>query len=91
LHEEIPQVSRGSRDTIHGRIRVTVRVTVNGAGDVVHETLEYPGPSKYFARQASAAAQKWKFGPASAPDSSREALIEFGFNRWGTTGHATLR
>jgi TonB family protein len=89
LHEEIPDVPRSARNTIHGRIRVSVRVTVDTSGNVTDETLENAGPSKYFARLASDAARKWKFAPAEGDDEdSREWLLRFEFARGGTTAHA---
>jgi TonB family protein len=88
LHEEIPVVPRSSSDTIHGTITVVVRVTVDRSGSVVDETLENPGPSKYFARLATTAARSWKFGPADGQN-SREWLVSFAFTRDSTTGHAT--
>jgi TonB family protein len=87
LHEEIPDVPRRNRDTIRGRIKVSVRVTVDSSGNVVNETLEKPGPSKYFARLATEAARKWKFVPAGNHD-SRKWLLQFEFTRGGATGHA---
>ena len=87
LHEEIPDVPRSASDTIHGHFNVAVRVTVDSSGNVVDETLEKPGPSKYFARLATAAARKWKFAPADNQD-SREWLLWFEFTRGGTTGRA---
>jgi outer membrane biosynthesis protein TonB len=62
-------------------------VTVDSSGNVVDETLENPGPSKYFARLATVAARKWKFAPADNQD-SREWLLWFEFTRGSTTGHA---
>jgi serine/threonine protein kinase len=86
VEKSIPQVSRVSRDTIHGRIKVSVRVTVDPSGNVVDETLEMAGPSKYFARLSTDAARKWKFIPA--PDqSSRQWLLWFEFTHEGATGH----
>jgi len=87
LHEEIPDVPRRNRDTIRGRIKVSVRVTVDSSGNVVNETLEKPGPSKYFARLATEAARKWKFVPAGN-HGSRKWLLQFEFTRGGATGHA---
>jgi TonB family protein len=63
-------------------------VTVDGSGNVVNQTLENPGPSKYFARLATEAARKWKFAAANTQQ-SREWLVQFEFTRDGTTGHAT--
>jgi TonB family protein len=87
LHEEIPDVPRSASDTIRGHLNVAVRVTVDSSGNVVDETLEDPGPSKFFARLATAAARKWKFAPAGSQE-SREWLLWFEFTRDGTTGHA---
>jgi TonB family protein len=87
LHKEIPEVPRSARDTIRGHFSIAVRVTVDKSGNVVGETLEKPGPSKYFARLATEAARKWKFAPADTPD-SRQCLVWFEFTRGGATGHA---
>lgn len=90
LHEEIPSVSRGARDSIRGQIKVVVRVTVDGAGNVVAENLDVRGSSKYFARLAADAAKKWKFA-AAAGQAPREWLLQFEFSRAGVTGHAVPR
>jgi TonB family protein len=87
LHQEIPDVPRSARESIHGHIQVTIRVTVDRSGKVVDETLEDPGSSKYFARLAAEAARKWRFAPADNQD-SREWLLRFEFTRDGTTGGA---
>ena len=89
LHAELPDVPRSARDTIHGHFNVAVRVKVDRSGKVVDATLEDPGPSKYFARLATAAARKWEFVP---PDNqgAREWLVWFEFSRDGTTGHAVI-
>ena len=90
VHEEIPAVSRSARDSIHGQIKVAVRVTVDRAGNVVAENLEVHGSSRYFARLASDAAKKWKFAPADN-QSPREWLLQFDFSRSGVTGRADPR
>jgi TonB family protein len=87
LHEEIPDISRHARSTIRGHIKIAVRVTVDRSGNVVGEALENPGPSRYFARQATSAARKWKFAPADNQD-SRKWLLRFDFSRGGATGYA---
>ena len=89
-HEEIPVVSLRSRQTIHGHVRVTVRVTVDKSGLVVSDVLENPGPSKYFARLAGEAASKWKFVPDHAR-ATRQWLVRFEFSRDGTKAHAEVR
>ena len=88
FHEEIPDIPRRNRETIRGHIKVSVRVTVDSSGNVVDETLEKHGPSKYFARLAVEAARKWKFAPAGNHD-SRKWLLQFEFTRGGASGHAT--
>jgi TonB family protein len=87
LHQEIPEVPRSASDTIQGHLRVSVRVVVDRSGNVVDETLEEPGPSKYFARLASTAARKWKFAAADKPG-PREWLVRFVFSRDQTTAQA---
>jgi outer membrane biosynthesis protein TonB len=82
VHQEIPVVSRGIRDSVRGTIKVAVLVTVDRSGDVVAETLESRGPSNYFARVAADAAKKWRFAPADAP-ASRQWLLQFEFTRAG--------
>ena len=90
LHEEIPNVPLHSRETIHGHVKVTVRVTVDKSGTVVSDVLENPGPSKYFARVAGQAASKWKFAPA-AHEATRQWLVRFEFSRDGTRANAVSR
>jgi serine/threonine protein kinase len=87
LHEEIPDVSRHALDTIRGRIKVSVRVTVDRSGNVVDESLETRGSSYYFARLSIQASRKWKFAPADN-QAYRKWLLRFEFSRGGVTGHA---
>ncbi|MBV9623528.1 MAG: TonB family protein [Acidobacteria bacterium] len=61
----LPKASQGALNTIHGRIKVRVKVDVDAAGAVRTASLITPGPSKYFARLAVEAAQEWKFSPPS--------------------------
>jgi serine/threonine protein kinase len=89
IHEEIPDVPRSARDTIHGHIKIAVVVTVDGSGAVVRKTLEGPVASNYFARLATNAAGKWRFAPPG--QNSREWVVQFEFSRSGTTGHAVTR
>lgn len=87
LHEEVPDVPPRVRGSIRGDLKVTVRVTVDGSGNVIDETVERRGPSRYFARLATQAAGKWKFAPADKKD-TRQWVLRFEFTRSGTTGHA---
>jgi Protein kinase domain len=90
IHEEMPALSHGTRDSIHGQIKVAVGVTVDRAGNVVAENLEARGSSKYFARLATDAARKWKFAAVDSP-APREWLVQFEFSRSGVTGRAVPR
>ena len=44
-----PEVPSFARNTIHGTVRVNVRVSVDPAGNVTATALENHGPSRYFA------------------------------------------
>jgi outer membrane biosynthesis protein TonB len=90
LHQEMPVLSHGTRNSIHGKVRVTVLVTVDRAGNVVGEAVENRGSSAYFARLAADAAKKWQFSPAATQE-PRQWLLEFGFTRAGITGQAVPR
>jgi TonB family protein len=85
LQRVLPEVSPGALKTIHGRVRVDVRVNVDSSGSVSKATLVSAGPSKYFAERALAAARKWKFNP---PHSNQQAIesewkLRFEFRRSG--------
>jgi TonB family protein len=88
VHEEIPKVSASSRQTIHGHVRVAVRVTVDRSGKVVRDSFENASSSSYFNRVATEAARKWKFAAADS-EGSRQWLLHFEFGREATTVRAT--
>jgi serine/threonine protein kinase len=90
LHQEIPALSRGTRDSIRGQIKVAVLVTVDRSGNVIGETVENRGSSKYLARLGQEAAKKWRFAPADSQD-SRQWLLQFEFTRSGASGQAVPR
>jgi TonB family protein len=62
-HQVMPEVLHSARNSIRGKVRVSVKVNVGRSGDVEDAELESRGPSKYFARAALEAAQDWKFKP----------------------------
>lgn len=66
LHQVLPDAPQKARDTIQGKVRVSVKVHVDESGNVAEATFEAPGPSKYFADRVLQAAQLWKFRPAQA-------------------------
>jgi TonB family protein len=90
LHQEIPAISRSTRDSIRGQIKVAVLVTVDRSGNVIGESLENRGSSRYFARASLEAAKKWRFAPADSQD-SRQWLLQFEFTRSGASGQAVPR
>jgi len=81
-----PNVSQGARNTIQGKIRVAVRLTVDSAGNVTDAKLTTPGPSKYFANQALQSARKWKFTPPQVDGQPAASawLLKYQFGRGGT-------
>ena len=83
LHEDIPSVPAHVRATIHGHVKVIVRVTIDGSGAVVNDTFVRAGPSRYFARLASESARRWRFAPTGSAG-SRQSQIRFDFTRSGT-------
>jgi TonB family protein len=66
LHQVLPDATQKARDTIQGKVRISVKVHVDESGNVTGATFEAPGPSKYFADRTLQAAQLWKFRPAQA-------------------------
>jgi TonB family protein len=85
VHQVVPEVSKNSRNTITGTIKVRVRVEVDPSGKVTSATLKSAGPSKYFAGLALKAAQRWEFSPQPATSTW---LIQFRFKRSGTQASA---
>ena len=86
LDQVLPDVSAKALATIHGVVRVAVRVHVDPTGNVSEAALDSHGPSKYFADLALQAARRWQFaspevGGHSAPS---EWLIRFHFSPSGS-------
>jgi TonB family protein len=83
LQQVQPEVSRNALNTITGRLKVSVQVSVDASGNVSQAKFVSHGPSQYFANRAMAAAQRWKFRPPQidghAADS--EWLLRFQFGR----------
>ena len=59
----LPDISRGARNTIHGKIREIVRLSVDPTGNVAGAAFQVRGPSNYFARKTMEATRDWKFTP----------------------------
>lgn len=86
VHEVVPRVPQSARNTIHGTVRVRIRVALDQAGNVRLARFDSRGPSQYFARLAMQAAQGWKFTPprTDGPNEAREWLLRFEFRRDST-------
>ena len=63
LDQVLPNVSEKARATIHGKVRVSVKVHVDPSGGVSDAEFDSPGPSQFFADLALQAARKWAFTP----------------------------
>ena len=85
LDQILPEVPDKALNTIHGVVRVTVRVHADAAGNVSQAELEAPGPSRYFADLALKAAGKWIFGSPELEGRSvpSDWLIRFEFTQSG--------
>lgn len=85
LDQVLPEASEKALATIQGRVRVTVRVHVDPAGNVSAAELENPGPSQYFADLALKASRRWEFTSPEAGGRSvpSEWLIRFEFSQSG--------
>jgi TonB family protein len=89
LEQALPEISEKARDSVQGTVRVSVRVEVDPAGHVVRAALEIPGPSKFFADQALAAAPRWKFSPPTVggQNVASEWMLRFDFSNTDTKVH----
>jgi len=86
LDQVLPDVSDKARATIQGRVRLSVRVHVDAAGNVTDAELASSGPSKYFADLSVKAARRWVFTPPEIDGRSvpSEWLIQFVFSQSDT-------
>ena len=85
VRQVLPDVPRSAQNTIHGTIKVIVRVQVDPSGKVASAAFKMRGSSAYFAREAMNAAKQWEF---SAPEVDGQAtastwLLQFRFKRTG--------
>ena len=64
VQQVLPDAPQKARDTIRGKVRISVKVHVDESGSVTEGAFDSPGPSQYFAGLALKAAQLWKFAPA---------------------------
>jgi len=83
LHQVMPDVSRGAQNTIEGRLKVAVDVSVDASGNVSEAKFVSRGPSTYFASRAMSAARSWKFDPPQVNGQAvpSEWVLHFQFRR----------
>jgi TonB family protein len=65
LAQPLPEITDQARNTIHGKVKLSVRVDVGPSGAVTLAKLDSPTSSKYFGKQALAAVSQWKFEPVT--------------------------
>ena len=82
----MPDALPAATRTIHGKVNVKVRVSVDTSGNVSNAEFDSAGPSQYFSKVALQAAQKWKFKPAQLDGQAvRSAwILQFQFAQDGT-------
>ncbi len=64
VQQILPDASQKARDTIRGKVRVSVKVHVDESGRVTEAAFDARGPSQYFADRTLEAAKLWLFTPA---------------------------
>lgn len=87
LHQVMPQISQHAQNTIHGTVKIGVRVAVDPRGRVSRAELVGKGSSTYFSRETLQAARQWTFvAPVrdGNPQSS-DWTLRFEFRRSGAT------
>jgi TonB family protein len=82
VRKVLPQVSEKARSTIHGTVRINVRVQLDPDGKVSSAELANPAPSQFFADLALKAARQWQFAP-----SSPSTVVRFDFTPTGTAAY----
>lgn len=85
LEQVLPDASGKALASIHGTVRVSVRVQVDPTGNVSEARVDSPGPSQYFADLALKAARRWQFTSPEVNGHSvpSEWLIRFHFTPSG--------
>jgi len=89
LQQILPDVSRSALRTIHGKLKVRVKVTVDSSGNVTVANFDSRGPSRYFADRALRAAKQWTFKPPQVDSQGvpSEWMLKFEFDRTGVSVH----
>jgi len=85
LNQVLPTISEKARSTIHGTVRVVVKVDVDAAGAVTGAQTAST-PSEFFGDAAAKAAKEWDFAPAKVASQSvpSEWSLRFDFTQTST-------
>ncbi len=83
---KMPDILPSARRTIHGKVEVRVRVTVDAGGAVANAAFDSRRDSRYFANKAIEAARNWKFRPPRVDGRAVASVwtLRFQFKRNGT-------
>jgi TonB family protein len=86
LAQPAPEITDQARSTIHGKVKLSVRIEVAPSGAVTDAKLDPPNGSKYFGERALAAVRQWKFEPVSVNGSEigQRWRVRFEFVKTGT-------
>jgi TonB family protein len=82
LNQVLPEVSQKSRNTIHGTLKIVVKVHVDSSGSIAAAEV-VSGPSRFFSEAALQAARRWDFAPAKVNGHAvpSEWLLHFDFTQ----------
>jgi TonB family protein len=89
--QPLPEVPKDAQNTIHGTIRVRLKLGVDSSGNVTTARFVSYGASRYFARLALGAAEQWKFTPPQVDGrgTPSEWIVLFEFSKQDITAHST--
>ena len=89
--QPLPDVPKNAQNTIHGTIRVRLKLGVDSSGNVTTARFVSYGASRYFARLALGAAEQWKFTPPQVDGhgTPSEWIVLFEFSQQDITAHST--
>lgn len=90
VKQPLPDVPARASNTIQGKVKVQVKVSVDASGNVVAARLVSAGPSKYFANLALRAAPAFKFTSPQkdGQNVASEWILKYEFERAGTNVQA---
>ncbi len=85
VQQIMPDVSRNALRTVHGKLKVRVKVSVDSSGKVLMANFDSRGPSPYFAERSLQAARQWTFQPPQVDGRNvpSEWILKFQFEKTG--------